>query len=255
VVRCVEEWLTEHSGLHIVFALFDVITSPTAMVMPYHSLCRLCEARGILTMLDAAHALGQVPLHPTTSGATFLTTNCHKWCFAPKGSALLWSHPSHSSTLQPVVTSWHLRDSFSQRFWQQGTRDDSHYIASAAGLHFYHSLSLPRAQAYNRTLADWATDYLATRWSVQPYPLYSSTSASPFMRVLQLPLTLPTTLDDKDRSQYGNRLLERLMTQHDVVAAFFVYDGKLYLRLSAQVYNTKEDYIRLADVIDQLREQ
>ena len=137
VVRVVERWLDEHSAWRVRLALFDVITSPTAMLMPYAALCRLCTERGIPAMLDGAHALGQVDVHPLDSHAAFLTTNCHKWAFAPKGTALLWAHPSFSPMLHPVVTSHHLRDSFAQRFWMQGTRDDTPFIAAAAGLAFY----------------------------------------------------------------------------------------------------------------------
>ena len=122
VVKVMQRWLDEHSEAKVRLALFDVITSPTAMVLPYAALCQLCVDRGIPAMLDAAHALGQVEVKPLQSNAAFLTTNCHKWAFAPKGTALLWAHPSFSSMLHPVVTSHFSRDSLAQRFWMQVRR-------------------------------------------------------------------------------------------------------------------------------------
>ena len=255
VVRCVEAFLDAHKDWKIRFALFDVITSPTAMVMPYAAVCGLCAERGIPSMLDAAHALGQVDVEPLTSNAAFLTTNCHKWSFAPKGSALLWAHPSFSPLLHPVVTSHHLRDSLALRFWMQGTRDDTAFISAAAGLAFYQALGMQRVRDYNEALADWAVQYLAEQFGVSPDPLYPRSMAAPFLRVLELPISLPAIGDARVRSQFGNRLLERLMVERDVVAAFFVYADKVWLRISAQVYNEKADYERLAAVILELRDK
>ena len=237
------------------FALFDVITSPTAAVMPYRELCQMCADRGVPTMLDAAHAPGQLDVEPLKSNATWYTGNCHKWLFAPKGCALLWAHPSFSALLHPVVTSHHLRDSFTQRFWMQGTRDDSPFIAAAAGLAFYEALGMERVQRYNMELADWAADYLAKEWGTPPDPLYPREMASPFMRLVEVPLALPEGLTAAQKGQYGNVFLQRLMVEFDVVCAFFVYSDRLYARISAQCYNGREDYVRLNAVIQQLRAQ
>ena len=254
-IQCVQDALDAPRQGKVRFALFDVITSPTAAVMPYAALCRLCSQRGVPAMLDAAHALGQVDVRPLESDAAFVTTNCHKWAFAPKGCALLWAHPSFSAALHPVVTSHHLRDSFQQRFWMQGTRDDTPFIAAAAGLAFYQALGMERVQRYNSELADWAADYLATEWGTQAYPLYPRDMAAPFMRLVEAPLEVPAGLTAAEAGQLGNRVLVRLMVDADVVCAFFVYGGRLYARVSAQCYNGKEDYHRLNDAVQQLRKQ
>ena len=248
VVKAVSAFLSSHQHLRIRFALFDIITSPTALVMPYAAVCALCRQRGIVSMLDAAHAVGQLPLSVSDCNADYLTTNCHKWCYAPKGSALLWSHRTQSARLYPTITSHHHRhDELARRFWQQGTRsDDTVFIAAAAALVFYSSLGMGRVQQYNTELADWAVDYLSQQWSVQPYPLYPREVSSPFMRVLQLPaLTVPTT--------DGNEWMLKLMADSDVVVAAFVYEGQMFVRFSCQLYNEKADYERLAAAVNVMR--
>ena len=55
------------------------------------SLIAACtRARGVDTVLDAAHAFGQVPLSLPETGATFGGVNLHTWVAAPIGVAALY---------------------------------------------------------------------------------------------------------------------------------------------------------------------
>jgi selenocysteine lyase/cysteine desulfurase len=56
------------------------------------------------------------------------TSNMHKWAFAPKGAAFLYTAKAHQATCNPMVVShdWQ-SEKWNRRFWQQGTRDDCMY--------------------------------------------------------------------------------------------------------------------------------
>ena len=45
--------------------------------------------RGVLSMIDGAHAPGMVPLQIDALGCDFYGANCHKWLLAPTGSGFL----------------------------------------------------------------------------------------------------------------------------------------------------------------------
>lgn len=87
-------------------AVFDHITSPTALVLPIERLLPLFAARGIPVIVDGAHAPGQVALDIASlfaRGATYYAGNNHKWLCAPKSSGFLAAAPDAPTI--PVVTS------------------------------------------------------------------------------------------------------------------------------------------------------
>ncbi len=56
-------------------------------------------------LVDAAHALGQLPVDVERLGADFYVANCHKWLAGPRGSALMWASPRRKADVRPLVVS------------------------------------------------------------------------------------------------------------------------------------------------------
>ena len=56
---------------HIKLAVIDHITSCSALVFPVEDLVKICKKHGVLTLVDGAHAPGQIPLDIEKIGADF----------------------------------------------------------------------------------------------------------------------------------------------------------------------------------------
>ncbi|HVG48616.1 MAG TPA: aminotransferase class V-fold PLP-dependent enzyme, partial [Rubellimicrobium sp.] len=81
------------------------ITSATALLFPIEQIVGIARERGILTVVDGAHAPGHVRLDLDGLGADVYVGNCHKWLMAPKGSAFLHVRRGLQARIDPLVIS------------------------------------------------------------------------------------------------------------------------------------------------------
>ena len=98
--------------------------------------------------------------------------------------------------------------------------------------------------SYAASILDWAQQMLchSLQTSVLPVP---ASMISPFMRVLRLPR--------HQRFPVGRESAEKVMTEMvtrgGVVPAVNAFSGHLWLRISCNLYSTKQDFIKLRDAL------
>jgi isopenicillin-N epimerase len=85
---------------------FSHVLSSTGLVLPARELCAEARKRGIVTVIDGAHAVAMTPLDVAAVNADFYTGNCHKWLLAPTGVGFLVVGPGNEDRLEPLHVSW-----------------------------------------------------------------------------------------------------------------------------------------------------
>ncbi len=80
---------------------FSHVLSPTGLVLPARELCAEARRRGVLTVVDGAHAPAMIPVNLQEIGADFYTANCHKWMLAPTGAGFLALGAGNEDRLTP----------------------------------------------------------------------------------------------------------------------------------------------------------
>ena len=118
------------------------ITSPTAITFPIKPLIDRARERGIVTIVDGAHAPGQIELNLRELGADFYSGNLHKWLMSPKGSAFLYARKEMQHLVEPLVVSWgwEAEKPGPSRFVDEqewtGTRDIAAFLSVPAAIQF-----------------------------------------------------------------------------------------------------------------------
>src|SRR5262249_44079652 len=85
---------------------FSHVLSPTGLVLPARELCAAARQRGILTVIDGAHAPAMIPLNLAELNCDFYGGNCHKWLLASTGAGFLYLGAGNEDRLQPLQVSW-----------------------------------------------------------------------------------------------------------------------------------------------------
>ena len=139
------------------------------MIEPVKALTFICKAKGLKVLVDGAHAPGVLDIDVKDIGADYYTGNCHKWLFAPKGTAFLWVSPElqSSNCPQPTVISSSGKHDYLGRFEYTGTRDYTAFAALPKALSFVDARlgGLNNMVRYNRALLRDGCDLLIKKWN------------------------------------------------------------------------------------------
>ena len=216
----------------------DRVTSPTATVVPVAAVAAAAAGTGARVLVDAAHAPGQLPDDIAALGADHWVGNLHKWAYAPRGSAILWSRPGADVT--PGVLSWQLEDGYARSFDYPGTWDYAGWLAAPDGLAYWEALGGWDMVARLAGLAAGGQERVAAALGVALDGLPAT--PAPCMRLVPLPAgALPA-------AGQADSLYEALSARGVEVAPVW-FGGAGYLRIAAAPYNTPDDYERLAGVL------
>jgi isopenicillin-N epimerase len=230
VVLVEPDELLSNIGIRTRAIIVSHITSPTGLVLPVAEICEAARRAGVLSIVDGAHAPGQIPLDLSSLGADVYAGNCHKWLCAPKGSAFLWARREHQSWIEPLVISWgyHEDADFGERHGWQGTRDPAAFLAVPAAIAAHATFDLAAAREL-ATEAERRLSQLGLR------PLRGT--RAPTMRAL--------VVRDRDPDE----LWRRLVDEHRVEVPVYDWEDTTILRVSIGPYNDPADLDRLVDAV------
>ena len=227
---------------------FSHVLSPTGLVLPAKELCAVARRRGVLTLVDGAHAPAMIPLNIADVGADFYTGNCHKWMLAPSGTGFLVIGPGLVDRLQPLHVSWGYHadrndlgpddpDIYGStqrtRFLEfEGTRDVCPWLAVPTAIDFQAELGYDRVRERMAELSKYARRVI---------PLPEATPAGPGLHGALTAFELPPRLDPVR--------LRKALWDHRVEIPIIERPGRLLIRVSHHFYTTEAEIGRLVEVL------
>lgn len=221
-------------------AIFDHISSPTAIVFPVEDLIEICSSMNITTIVDGAHSVGQLDLDFSKIEYDFYVSNCHKWLFAPKGSAFLWINDLYIDLIHPLTISLFYEQGLKKEFYWQGTKDITNWLTVADCIDFFEDLGKNRILQHNKNLNQEAKIIISEHFGLDKCPD-------------DLNMAMTTFYFDEYNKFWGltgNDIRNKFFNKFKIEIPFFIYNNKIYYRISSQIYNSIEDYYKLIEAID-----
>ncbi|MGC4805357.1 aminotransferase class V-fold PLP-dependent enzyme [Micromonospora sp. DT233] len=218
----------------------DQVASATARLFPVAAIAAVAHEHDVSVLVDAAHAPGMLPTPVASIGADFWVGNLHKWAYAPRGTAALVVAPPWRDRMEPLVVSWEQLAGFPVNVEWQATLDYTSWLAAPAGLWTLRSLGVDRVRTHNAALAAYGQRVVGDALSVAPADLPEPGGPAAAMRLVPLPVGLATTVDAAHALR--GAIADRLAAEVSVAS----WNGRGWLRLCGQVYNSPDEYERLA---------
>jgi isopenicillin-N epimerase len=246
--------LLERVGPRARLVLIDHVTSQTGLVFPLPRIASELARRGVDVLVDGAHAPGMFALDIAALGVAYYTGNCHKWICAPKGAAFLYVRPDKQAGVRPLSISHGAnsprtdRSRFRLEFDWTGTSDPTALLALPEALRFIQGLlpgGFPALAEHNRRTALAARARLCDALGCAPPAPDSMIGA---LATIPLPdgdgAPCPSPL-------YLDPLQEALFSRHGIEVPVVPWPAppRRLLRISAQIYNDRADYERLASAL------
>ncbi|KAF9884560.1 hypothetical protein FE257_001505 [Aspergillus nanangensis] len=144
----------KEDGLHVRIALFDTIVSCPGVRLPFERLTNICREHNILSCVDGAHGVGQIPLNLGELDADFFVSMAHKWLYNPRGCAVFHVPVRNQHLIRTTIPTSHeftprgqteslnlsTKSRFELRFQNVAITDDTPYLTIPAALRFRRDL-------------------------------------------------------------------------------------------------------------------
>ena len=136
---------------------FCHITNLTGQIFPVRDICRMARARGIVTVVDGAHAFAHFPFTLADLECDYYGTSLHKWLLAPVGTGFLYVRKDRIAKHWPLTPANESKAGDIRKFEEIGTHPAAMHNAIAEALEFHHGIVAARKAARLR--------YLRERWA------------------------------------------------------------------------------------------
>ncbi|MHA4812219.1 aminotransferase class V-fold PLP-dependent enzyme [Flavitalea flava] len=224
------------------------ITSATALILPVKEICAIAKEKGLLTIVDGAHAPGHVPVDLSSLQADIYTGACHKWMLTPKGCSFLYVNKDMQSLFDPLLISWGYNSvsPSNSRFLDyhqgQGTRDFSAFLTVPKAISFLRENNWEMVAASCRELVQQHALRFCGLLGTEPHcPINNDFLGQMFA------VPLPGLI-----SPEPEKLQRHLFENYKIEVPVMRQDSRLFLRFSINAFNGPEDldilYSALQDI-------
>ncbi|KAF2964404.1 hypothetical protein GQX73_g9161 [Xylaria multiplex] len=244
-----------NSGKRARVCVFDTVSSLPGVCFPFKAITKACRAAGILSLVDGAQGVGMIDVDLESLDPDFFVSNCHKWLFVPRSCAVLYvplrnqhiitssiptSHgyvPKSGSRFNPLPPS--NKPAFVNNFEFVGTLDTSPYVCVKKAIEWRERVlgGEAKIREYTQTLAREGGRTVARILGTEVLDNEAQTLSRCAMTNVALPIDAGVA-----PSSTQHWMMRTMCEEYKTFVALINHAGRLWVRLSAQVYLDMEDF-------------
>ncbi|KAJ5114161.1 Pyridoxal phosphate-dependent transferase major region subdomain 1 [Penicillium angulare] len=269
-------------------AIFDTIASNPGIRLPFEDFAAVCRSEGVLSLVDAAHGIGQIELNIPSWDPDFLVSNCHKWLYTPRGCAVFYVPERNQGIIRTTLPTSHgyienvdsdesnskpkssnaKKSSFVSNFEFVGTTDMLAYLTIPQAIEWREQVcgGERKIQDYCTGLAKRGGQRVADILGTRILDNFSHDLTECFMVNVLLPINRPTSgpgsvVQGKNNVERPlNDWIQRtLIEDRNTYMPVFPFQGAWWVRISGQIYLDYSDFEwagqTLKEVCEQLEQQ
>ncbi|TGJ78368.1 hypothetical protein E0Z10_g10398 [Xylaria hypoxylon] len=256
------------AGKRAKVCVFDIVSSLPGVCFPFEAITKACRAAGVLSLLDGAQGVGMVDIDLESLDPDFFVSNCHKWLFVPRSCAVFYvplrnqhmittsmptSHgyvPKSGSRFNPLPPS--NNPAFVENFQFVGTLDTSPYACVKEAIEWRERVlgGEAKIREYTQTLAREGGKTVARILGTEVLDNKSQTMSRCAMTNVALPIDV-----DVASGTTQHWMMRTMSEEYKTFMTLIIHKGRLWARLSAQVYLDMEDFEWAGHVLLELCER
>ncbi|WP_298885892.1 aminotransferase class V-fold PLP-dependent enzyme [uncultured Bradyrhizobium sp.] len=135
--------------------LLTHVSHRTGFVMPVTEIARMAKAKGIDTIVDAAHSWGQIDFHVGDLESDFVGFNLHKWIGAPLGVGFLYIRKDRLADIDRAMGDEDFAQDDIRSRVHTGTVNFATVLTVPTAVALHRQIGAPAKQARLRYLRDY----------------------------------------------------------------------------------------------------
>ncbi|MEK6780913.1 MAG: aminotransferase class V-fold PLP-dependent enzyme [Bacteroidota bacterium] len=159
IVKLYSNAITDKTRLLMVSHMINI----TGQILPIRKICDMAHAKGVLVLVDGAHAFAHFKYSIADLNCDYYGTSLHKWLSVPLGAGFLYVRKENIGTLWPLLGDEGRKEDDVLRLNHIGTHPVGTDLAIADAIDYYQKVGPERKEARLR--------YLQNYWSGRVRPM------------------------------------------------------------------------------------
>jgi selenocysteine lyase/cysteine desulfurase len=214
--------------------LLTHVSNINGLIIPVAKIAAMARAKGIDTITDSAHALGQIPFSLPQLGSDFVGFNLHKWIGNPVGAGVLYIKKERIKEMKPLYGDVAAAENSINKLAHFGTTPFAVIMTIPDSLAFHRMMGIEKISK--------RLHYLKSIW-------VNAVKDLPNVEVVT-PVHLSGAIASfRIKNKTSAEVADYLFNQHKIFTVARQLGKQGCVRVTPGIYNTVADVEKLAEVI------